>query len=76
MQQIKNLLDKMGKYRITHGDLKHTNILVTENGPVLTDLDGMKVHRWNWLSRIRRDKDRARLTKTGRPIGEKDKNKS
>jgi len=27
MQQIKNLLDKMGKCRITHGDLKHTNIL-------------------------------------------------
>ena len=75
IQQVKKLLDKMGKYRITHGDLKHTNILVTKNGPVLTDLDGMKVHRWNWLSRIRRDKDRARLTKTDRPIGEKDKNK-
>ena len=61
MQQVKNLLDKMGKYRITHGDLKHTNILVTENGPVLTDLDGMKVYRWNWCFKIKRDKDIARF---------------
>ncbi len=57
IQQVKELIDKMGKYRITHGDLKHTNILVTDNGPVLTDLDGMKVHKWNWTYRIRRVKD-------------------
>lgn len=53
MQQIKNLLDKMGKCRITHGDLKHTNILITDNGTVLTDLDAMKAHKWNWAYKIR-----------------------
>jgi len=62
MRQVKNLLDKMGKYRITHGDLKHTNILVTENGPVLTDLDAMKVHRWNWIHRLRQAKDLGRFS--------------
>ena len=75
-RQVKDLLEKMWKNGTTHGDLKHTNILITDNGPVLTDLDGMKVHRWNLLSIIHRDKDRVRLTKTGRPIGEKDENKS
>ncbi len=63
MQQIKNLLDKMGKYRITHGDLKHTNILVTKNGPVLTDLDRMKVHKYNWTHKLRQAKDMERFAK-------------
>jgi tRNA A-37 threonylcarbamoyl transferase component Bud32 len=60
-QQVKNLLDKMGKYRITHGDLKHSNILITETGPVLTDLDGMTVHCWDLLYRNRRAKDIERF---------------
>ena len=61
-QQIKKLLDKMGKHRITHGDLKYTNILITDNGPVLTDLDGMKVHKWGWTYKISRAKDLQRFT--------------
>lgn len=44
--QIKEMFDEMEKNHITHGDLKHTNILITDKGPVLTDLDGMKVHKW------------------------------
>ena len=46
-RQLRELLAKLEKYRISHGDLKHSNILVTENGPVLTDLDSMKPYRWN-----------------------------
>ena len=65
MRQVKNLLDKIGKYRITHGDLKHTNILITDNGPTITDLDGMKVHKWNWTYKISRAKDFRRFTKYG-----------
>ncbi|MHC4657570.1 MAG: lipopolysaccharide kinase InaA family protein [Planctomycetota bacterium] len=60
-EQVKEVLERLGKYRITHGDLKHTNILITEKGPVLTDLDGMKVHEYEWLYRIRRAKDTAHL---------------
>ena len=63
IQQIKDLLDKLGKYRITHGDLKHLNILITDNGPVLTDLDGMKVHKCNWTYKLRRAKDLQRFGK-------------
>lgn len=62
-QQVVELLDNLGKYRISHGDLKHSNILVTENGPVLTDLDGMKVHKWVWMYNIRKAKDIANFAK-------------
>lgn len=51
-QQIKEMLDKLRKYRIIHGDLKHSNILVADNGPVLTDLDAIKVYKWDWTYKI------------------------
>jgi tRNA A-37 threonylcarbamoyl transferase component Bud32 len=56
-QKIAELLDKLSKHRITHGDLKHSNILITNNGPVLTDLDGMKTHKWNWTCRAKQTRD-------------------
>jgi len=74
--QVKELLDKMRKYRITHGDLKHTNILITDNGPVLTDLDAMQVHRWKWFFKINRGKDLARLIKNKQANKRKNENKS
>jgi tRNA A-37 threonylcarbamoyl transferase component Bud32 len=61
--QIEKLIERQGKYKITHGDLKHTNILVTENGPVLTDLDAMKAHKWYWTYKIHGSKDTAQLAK-------------
>jgi serine/threonine protein kinase len=76
MQEVKNLLNKLGKYRITHGDLKHSNILITESGPVLTDLDAMRVHRWGWMFKIIRDKDITRLTKDEQTNRRKDEDKS
>lgn len=63
IRQIGELLDKLGKYRITHGDLKQTNILITNNGPMITDLDSMKVHRWNLMYKIRKAKDIVRFEK-------------
>jgi tRNA A-37 threonylcarbamoyl transferase component Bud32 len=66
-QQVAELLDKLGRYRITHGDLKHSNVLITETGPVLTDLDAMKVYRCNWWFKIKKNKDRARLKKNTYP---------
>jgi len=60
-QQVRELVDELGKHRISHGDLKHTNILITDSGPVLTDLDGMKVHRFKWLFGVRQAKDIGRF---------------
>jgi tRNA A-37 threonylcarbamoyl transferase component Bud32 len=59
--QVIALLEKLWKHRITHGDLKHTNVLITKNGPVLTDLDGMMIHRWKLLYRNKRAKDVERF---------------
>lgn len=60
-QQAKDLLDQLAKHRITHGDLKHTNILMTENGPALTDLDSVQFHKCDWTYRIHSAKDRKRF---------------
>ena len=43
------LLEKIVEHRITHGDLKATNILIHNGQPVLIDLDSMKRHRCKWL---------------------------
>jgi len=56
-QQVRELLDKLEKHDISHSDLKHSNILIAENGPVLTDLDSMRAHRWNLTYRLRRQKN-------------------
>ncbi|MHC4501446.1 MAG: lipopolysaccharide kinase InaA family protein [Planctomycetota bacterium] len=64
-QEVGALLGKLGRHRITHGDLKHTNILITECGPVLTDLDAMRVHKWEWTYRLRHAKDVARFQREG-----------
>ena len=61
IEQVAELFERLGKYRITHGDLKHTNILISGLNAVLTDLDGMKVHRFNWAYKIWRAKDVARF---------------
>ncbi len=62
-KQIAELLDKLAKYKITHGDLRHSNILIADNESMITDLDGMRIHKLEWLFRIKRHKDIARLEK-------------
>jgi tRNA A-37 threonylcarbamoyl transferase component Bud32 len=55
--KVEHVIAKLSASRITHGDLKHTNILITDSGAVLTDLDGMRVSRWNFSWRISGNKD-------------------
>jgi len=57
IEQVKKIIGKLGKYKISHGDLKQSNILSTEQGPVLTDLDAMKAHKCIFLYKIKRRKD-------------------
>ncbi|KPK45276.1 MAG: hypothetical protein AMJ65_00340 [Phycisphaerae bacterium SG8_4] len=61
--QVVGLLNRLWKHRITHGDLKHTNVLITERGPILTDLDAMTVHKWKLPYRSRQRKDLERFLK-------------
>jgi tRNA A-37 threonylcarbamoyl transferase component Bud32 len=43
-ERVANLFVNLAKLRLTHGDLKMTNILINHEHPVLIDLDGMAEH--------------------------------
>lgn len=57
VEKVTELLETLSKHRITHGDLKHSNILIVDNKPMLLDLDSMTVHRSDWMFNIKRNKD-------------------
>jgi len=65
--QVMELLERLGRHRISHGDLKHTNILITDNGLVLTDLDGMRLHKWDRTYKLRQTKDISHFAAFLRP---------
>ncbi len=44
MAAISSLLQDLSDSRISHGDMKATNFMMSEGGPVLLDLDAMKEH--------------------------------
>jgi tRNA A-37 threonylcarbamoyl transferase component Bud32 len=59
--EVEDLLRRLSDLRISHGDMKHSNILIGRDGPVLTDLDGITVHRWRWTSEVRHRRDMDRF---------------
>jgi len=61
MEQMVRLIDRLAGHGISHGDLKHSNILITAAGPALTDLDAMRVCRLGWIRRRRQARDLARF---------------
>ncbi len=65
-EQLINLMKNLAKYHITHGDLKHTNILVTKDKIVLTDLDSMRFHNLGWLYKAGRTRDMNQLIRFAR----------
>jgi len=42
--RVSHLLIQLKELKLSHGDLKATNFLITDGKPVLIDLDGMKRH--------------------------------
>lgn len=44
-ESLVKLLQDLSEVQVSHGDLKATNFLMTQQGPVMIDLDGMKEHR-------------------------------
>jgi tRNA A-37 threonylcarbamoyl transferase component Bud32 len=57
---VLTLLREMAQHGVSHGDMKHTNILYDGTGVVLTDLDATRIGGtgWLWRHRCRRDVDR------------------
>jgi serine/threonine protein kinase len=64
--QVISLIEELDRHMISHGDLKHTNILLTDQGPAIMDLDGMKVHRCRWLYQKKRVKELTHFATGGR----------
>ena len=57
---VVSLLEQLARGRISHGDMKASNIILSDRGPVIVDLDAMKSHASAlfYRRRQRRDLDR------------------
>lgn len=61
---LKEIFKTMAEHRVTHGDLKATNILIDKNGnPQFIDIDASLVHRQEKSYQKARQKDEARFLK-------------
>lgn len=57
IEQVFAILAQLEENRITHGDLKHVNLIITPNGATLIDLDSVKIHRTGLFFAYHRKKD-------------------
>jgi tRNA A-37 threonylcarbamoyl transferase component Bud32 len=55
--QVLKLLAVLAAHGISHGDMKHTNLLFDGRGIVLMDLDAMRIGGIPWLRRCRYRRD-------------------
>jgi RIO-like serine/threonine protein kinase len=54
----------MRQYRLSHGDMKASNLLLTQSGQVeLIDLDAMQEHRYEWTFERAFARDQQRFMK-------------
>jgi len=60
-RQISEIMTMLHKNRITHGDFKRTNFIITDYKVYITDLDAMKLHRCRLSFKRRKTKDTSRL---------------
>lgn len=56
-KKVIQLINNLAQVRLSHGDLKATNILLVNDEPVLLDLDAMRLHpsRGRWSKARKRD---------------------
>lgn len=59
---IIDMLNRLEKNKISHGDMKHLNFLIGERGPFLIDLDGMRFHSRHRSFSKKWSKDMARFS--------------
>ena len=67
--RIRDMFDSLNRYNISHSDLKHSNILIVADDPVMMDLDAMGVYKWKWLYKIRYARDIRRFEATDEDLG-------
>lgn len=58
--KVIDMFNKLSELKMTHGDLKMTNILLANDNPILIDLDGMREHatRFRFKKAFKREKER------------------
>ncbi|MEN8128096.1 MAG: lipopolysaccharide kinase InaA family protein [Planctomycetota bacterium] len=45
VQKAEGVLEQLGRHRLTHSDMKSSNMIISGGAPVLIDLDSMRQHR-------------------------------
>jgi len=45
LEALASILHELSEAQISHGDLKATNFLLTDDGPIIIDLDAMREHK-------------------------------
>lgn len=68
LAEIENLFAVMEDLKISHGDMKGSNLLVTENKMFLIDYDGMREHTLNAIAHYSIKKDRERLSRNWKNV--------
>ena len=68
--RIVDLMAQLGKRGLSHGDMKRSNILISDNKLILIDLDSMKIHGNGLTCQMELAKDIKRLAKD-KPGGHK-----
>jgi tRNA A-37 threonylcarbamoyl transferase component Bud32 len=62
IDQVVTILARLSEHGISHGDLKHTNMICCGDNIVFIDLDSLRqVPRIGWLQRYRYKKDKDRF---------------
>jgi len=62
-QAIRKAFDQMHKYKLTHGDMKASNLLWSNGKLFFIDLDAAASHQTSWSWRIAHRKDKNRFLK-------------
>ncbi|MCK4999078.1 MAG: hypothetical protein KAS23_06075 [Anaerohalosphaera sp.] len=66
---LKDFMAKLALHRITHGDLKPSNVYVTEDGVGILDLDSMMIHNNAITYLLKRGKDEKKFVSRILPKG-------
>lgn len=69
LKQIRRIFGLMRDYRLSHGDMKASNLLLTKSGEVaLIDLDAMQEHRYDWTFERAFARDQQRFMKNWQDV--------
>ena len=60
---VMQIFNSLNRHRLSHGDMKATNILVSDDSLMLIDMDASRRHRFGWTHSRALNRDKARFLK-------------